>query len=233
MNSALHTPQCALCHRRVAQALTISPGQLQNVAHSSISEERHSESWYQRVAHPQTVCHRPDQSLRMLISLQGLSVGDKLQDYPDYYRYSAKQCRRLIDVCLATISLRRLLSHQCLHPTLLLFHLLLQATLPVNRVLQKSSGGGVALSSLENKKPVVLFFYPKVSGCLGSVRTALQASMCVCKPSKLEPACPSAQSPGVLAQSCLSPMHDHRVNRDADSRPLLASACCLQPRRAR
>ena len=30
------------------------------------------------------------------------------------------------------------------------------------RVLQKSSGGGVALSSLEKKKPIVLFFYPKV-----------------------------------------------------------------------
>ncbi|KAL0044580.1 hypothetical protein WJX82_001321 [Trebouxia sp. C0006] len=49
-----------------------------------------------------------------------LSVGDKLQDFPDYYR-----------------------------------------------VLQKSTGGGVALSSLEKKKPVVLFFYPKAGtpGC--------------------------------------------------------------------
>ena len=31
-----------------------------------------------------------------------------------------------------------------------------------HRVLQKSNGGGVAISSLEKKKPVVLFFYPKV-----------------------------------------------------------------------
>ena len=34
-----------------------------------------------------------------------------------------------------------------------------------HRVLQKSNGGGVAISSLEKKKPVVLFFYPKVGTC--------------------------------------------------------------------
>ncbi|KAL3158673.1 hypothetical protein ABBQ32_011415 [Trebouxia sp. C0010 RCD-2024] len=61
------------------------------------------------------------QASRLVVMAAGaLSVGDKLQDYPDYYR-----------------------------------------------VLQKSNGGGVALSSLENKKPIVLFFYPKAGtpGC--------------------------------------------------------------------
>ena len=35
------------------------------------------------------------------------------------------------------------------------------------RVLKRSNGGGVALSNFENKKPVVLFFYPKAAtpGC--------------------------------------------------------------------
>ena len=43
----------------------------------------------------------------------------------------------------------------------------------MRRVLQKSSGGGVALSSLENKKPIVLFFYPKVNAatCISVLQT--------------------------------------------------------------
>lgn len=49
----------------------------------------------------------------MMFFLQGLSVGDKLQDYPDYYRYSAQDYCRLKDVCLATIALCSLLIHQC------------------------------------------------------------------------------------------------------------------------
>jgi peroxiredoxin Q/BCP len=35
------------------------------------------------------------------------------------------------------------------------------------RVLKRSDGGGIALSNFENKKPVVIFFYPKAAtpGC--------------------------------------------------------------------
>ena len=46
------------------------------------------------------------------------------------------------------------------------------------RVLQKSSGGGVALSSLEKKKPVVLFFYPKV--CTASNPCCLEQMPSAC-----------------------------------------------------
>ncbi|KAK9843676.1 hypothetical protein WJX81_002003 [Elliptochloris bilobata] len=54
------------------------------------------------------------------MAVQALQLGERMQDYPDYYR-----------------------------------------------VLKMQDGKGLALSSLEGKKPVVLFFYPKAAtpGC--------------------------------------------------------------------
>lgn len=102
-STMLQTPACAMCHRRYASLSSVP----QRGAFASPAVSRRQQ-------------RAPRLSQRIVMGKGMLAVGDKLQDFPDYYR-----------------------------------------------VLQKSSGGGVALSSLEKKKPIVLFFYPKAGtpGC--------------------------------------------------------------------